>query len=51
MLRTTTFLEFQKRMEILMCGKKLLSIKHVEAGLKLCIEDGRKVCFWTDNWV
>ena len=31
-LRTTTFLEFQKRMEILMRGKKLFSI---ESMLKL----------------
>ena len=24
---------------------------YVEAGLKWCIGDGRKVLFWTDNWV
>ena len=25
--------------------------KYVGAGLKWCIGDGRKVSFWTDNWV
>ena len=31
--------------------KEINHKKYVEVDLTLCIRDGRKVYFWTDNWV
>ena len=51
MLKETISLASKKKGDSFVWKEVINHRKFIGVGLKWCLRNGRKVCFWIDNWV
>ena len=49
-VKENNFFSIQKKGDSVVWKEVINHRKYIGVGLKWCIGDGRKVCFWIDNW-